>query len=352
MRKNLDVQTDESIAVHYEDNSGLIERVRTGLWTFDWAVGSKNSYGFPTRSLVEIYGRQSVGKSSLSYFLAGKLSGKSGGITLMDLEGFDRNYVVSSLKQANFSGQIRVIPIINKKGKILSHSEMADDFLNNLYTDPNYSVGILDSVGAFVSNAESAGDTGDANMGKRAIAVNQIMRKVVAYSKAKETPMTVLIVNHVHSVVGGYGHLTPGGEALKYLAATRIFLRQVKAIESGDRVLGFHVGGKLEKLRFGGRGRGFNLVIIPDFGVSPELTAVFDCVSLGLATDDRTIKLGDKTFGYISKVVDLAMEGKKDKFNPFFEALEDYYGKLILGNSMVAEPEINNPNHTLKVLDE
>lgn len=342
--------TIEVIAVE----NRIMTRVKTGLFSFDLASASQGNIGHPIFTIIEVYGYWGVGKSSFCYFLAGKFAqalDESGNIQLLDLEGFDKSYILSSLTQAKYSGKLRIVPHISDKGKLKTHSEMATDFLNFLEENENYHVGIFDSVGSFVSNMEQVGDIGDANWGKRAIAINQIMRKSSSIIQSRKTPLTLLVTNHVNAVMGGKGHDTPGGNAVKFMSASRIYLQNIRAIENKDTKVAYEVGGRFEKMRFGGKGKRFQFALIPNIGVSPELTAIFDCINLGLAKEDRIIRIKDEKFGYMTKLVEYAAEKRTEKFEPFFAELESYYEQTSLGINTMEEDESNSKSSP-EILDE
>src|SRR3990167_8515735 len=92
-----------------------VERFSTGLWSLDHALGQNGQWGCPLAGISEIYGKPGVGKSSLAYYLAGRVR-SDGLITLADIERqANRPYVESSLMQAGFHGTLRVIANADKK---------------------------------------------------------------------------------------------------------------------------------------------------------------------------------------------------------------------------------------------
>jgi hypothetical protein len=100
-----------------------------------------------------------------------------------------------------------------------------------------------------------------------------------------------------------------------------------------NRPLGFLVGGQVEKLRFGGKGRMFQFYIVPGFGVHPGVTAMFDAFAYGFAERGSRVKMNDKSFGYLkSDLLTYAAEGKSRKFTPFVDALRGYADDIEKGN--------------------
>ena len=170
-------------------------------------------------------------------------------------------------------------------------------------------------------------------MGRRAFNLAQYARRSVNYLNNKETPANVIFINHTHSVLSGQGHQTAGGDTLKQLAAIRLSLWQKEIVKSGEDILGYRVGGTVEKLRYGGKGKKFTLVIIPEYGVSRELSALYDASDLGLIDRGSVVKIDGKSIGYISKLFEAATNGNKQKFDPIFEKLEKYKEQNVLGNT-------------------
>lgn len=306
-------------------NYPILERKSSGLYSLDWALGSRGNFGCPMRSIFEVYGYPNSGKSTLCYYLAGALSPRPE-ITICDLENLDVEYLKSSVGTSGFKGEIKLIDATDEKGKFRSHEEMLTDMTINL--NKTSGSAILDSVGAIQPIAEASGDFGEAFMGKRAKLVAQVARSLSNIVRNGEQAKNAYIINHVHQVIGGRGHTTAGGVVLTFMAAVRIMIwgkEQFTVSEDDDRPIGFLVEGKTEKLRFGGKGRTFSYYIVPGLGVHPGVSAMFDCFNYGLAERGTTVKMEGKSMGYIKKeFLTYAETGKTLKFNPFVEALQEY----------------------------
>ncbi len=182
-------------------------------------------------------------------------------------------------------------------------------------------------------------------MGRRAKLVAQFARSLGANLRVKDRPSIAIIINHVHSVIGGRGHTTAGGESLKFLSASRVMIwsqeKFLQEEDSGDFPIGFLVSGKLEKLRFGGPGREFQYYIVPGYGVHAGASAMFDCFNLGLAKRDTTIKIDGKSLGYLKKdFLNYAYDGKHRKFEPFHELLQKYEDENRLKFELTPQEEV------------
>ena len=305
-----------------------LTRIETGLYSFDRAVGNPHSrqLGYPTKSVIEIYGNQGIGKSTLSYFLSGRRN-ESGKILICDLEGLDRSYLPIATAPAKFDGTIEIINAMDNKGKMRSHEAMINELTDRVLEEEDIQVGILDSVGAILPTFQQASEIGEGFGAKRAIIVAQFARKAALTVNNKPTLPNIFAVNHSHVIVsGGVGHQSAGGVVLGFLGAVRLYLRYASRdfIKTADEVLAYMIEGTVEKLRYGGKGRKFKVAIIPGHGVRPNLTAVQDCVDLGLAERGAVVKMEDTSFGYISKMVEDDLEGRDNKFDAFYEAIEKH----------------------------
>lgn len=301
----------------------FITRSRTGLFSLDLALSDRGNLGAPMRSIYEIYGYPNSGKSTLSYYLAGKLSGGQS-IAVCDLEMLDRAYLQKAVGMSGFEGDVHIMDVTDPKGKLQTHEQMLMEMCS--YLETTSGTVILDSVGAIQPIAEAAGDFGEAFVGKRAKLVAQVARALSGALRIKKNEAAAFVINHTHQIIGGRGHTTAGGETLKYMAAVRIMIWTEETIKTDDeKVLGYLAAGQVEKLRFGGRGRSFNYYIVPGIGVHPGASAMFDCFALGLAERSTTVKLDGKSLGYLKKdLLEYAMSGKNRKFEPFQEALVAY----------------------------
>jgi RecA/RadA recombinase len=318
-----------------ESDTPEVERKLTGLFSLDLALSSRGELGLPARNLYELYGKNHVGKSTLAYYLTGVLAG-TGEVDICDYDGLDPAYLKSAYGCANFKGVVHVISQIEKK-KMRMHNVMAQE-LSERIMRKEVTCGILDSVTAYMPAGEEAGDIGEAFVGQRAKQIGQFVRRSVFGLKQKETPVWMFVINHPYAMIGGQGHTTAGGEVLKDLAGVRLSIYHKETLKnSNEDTLGYVVAGQVEKLRFGGKGRKFQYVIIPDIGLSQNLTLMFDCFNLGLAERSTYIKIDGKSVGQMSKLFEAAKEGKNEAFLPFKEKLERHTQEYFLRNGEVLE---------------
>jgi len=306
-----------------------IERLRTGLWGLDWALADGGELGIPLRGIYELYGKPGIGKSSLGYYLAGRRATKElNKVVLCDLESTaDVPFVVSNLQAAGFDGKLYVIRAKDEKKKknegMRPHEDMLREAIDSL-TEKDVAAVVLDSIGSIATIPEMEADFGEAQIGSRAKVMAAASRRLVAWLRNVAEPKLFLAINHVQVPIGGRGHVTPGGDTIKYLAEARVMMYRNEGFDDGSFVTEF----KVERLKHGGTNQERNgyLFIIPGMGLSPQMTAVLDCVELGLAERGNTLTLDlhgkEIKFGYLSKVIEMAKDPEQHKkFEPFFEAL-------------------------------
>jgi len=325
-----------------------IVHFRSRLYTFDVLVGWSD-LGLALRSSIELYGNPGIGKSTIAQYLSCCIR-PEGNIYLADLEGtLDITYLRSVIKQTGFKGTFKVIPYAmteKEKKRPRPHEEMTSEVVDHLMEEDT-NAAIIDSLGAFTPTPEREGDIDDAYMGMRAKRIANLGRRAAAWLRISEPPSELFLVNHVLDEIGGQGHYTPGGKTKNFLANYRIMLYKDKGWDEGY----FAVAARAEKLKYGGTkkdARGF-IFMVPGFGVSPEMTAVYDCTKLGLAEAKAHIRMEvdgkDKSFGFISKLVEAATtkDVDHDRFRPFFEKLEQYY-EVVLGPTSGTEQSHGQPD--------
>lgn len=300
--------------VTIEASQADIQRRTTGLWTLDRAYGG----GIPLRSYTEISGWEGSGKSSLSYFLLGSLRSESI-LGVGDNEGMDPNYAARCAYNAGWRGTLRVVPVIDDKGEPQTEEVQLDTLADYLLENEVSGI-LLDSIGGLSPVGEEEGSVADANMGKRALIVGRFLRRAVHRMRRAETAKVLFCTNHMHPMMGGPsgGTITSGGKAVHYLAATRFRISRIE--EDGFWL----INGKVIKRRYNGLApiNTFQVVLVPGEGVHKGLTAVQDCLLLGIAEKTTVVKLGDKSFGYFKTMV----ENRSDLelFAPFYKALEGF----------------------------
>lgn len=290
-----------------------VQRIPTGFYSLDRAfIGIEKIIGVPVGCSYEVFGVNHVGKSTFCYGLSGVLANAlSSNIVLCDFEGYDIRNIKNALTSVDYTGKFFIIQ--NKDDE-----EQLDKTILKLSNEKeNYSIAIIDSLGAISPIAESSGDIGEANMGRRALIVAQFNRKAIKMFRF-HSQKVIFEVNHYYPRIGTRGYDTPAGEVKKYLTAVRIKLKRAKDYPDGSYVL----EGEVVKNRWGYIGRKFYVFVLAGKGIHAGLTAMWDGILLGLVEYKKNIKIGDTSYGYVKDIVERAKQGDKEFFNPFFAVFD------------------------------
>ncbi len=209
-----------------DDLSQDIEVISTGSISLDLALGIK---GLPKGRVVEVYGPESSGKTTLAIHAIAESQKKGGICAIIDAEhAFDRFYAESLG--------------VNTEDLLISqpdNGEQALEIADNLISSGAIDLLVVDSVAALTPKAEIEGDMGDSRMGLQARLMSQALRKLT--STIKKSGTCVIFINQLREKIGvmfGNPETTTGGNALKFYASIRIDIRRIGQIKSGDEVVG------------------------------------------------------------------------------------------------------------------
>lgn len=301
-------------------------RVITGLASVDALLADHvGRLGWPGSTVAEIYGPPLIGKSTISVYLAARVSAMTGGtiLPIVDLEtAYDRDFMALNAEHAGFEGTLEMISIPKEKS---AHEKALDRGISYLQ-EKEVSALVIDSIGALIPQSEMDNPLGASNMGKRGQLMAQVSRKLLYRLRIAERPKFVFLVNHQYQALGTIGQrVTPGGNAKSYAAGLRITMYRTKdSLDTGDMVVAL----RCDKKRIGGvqkNNRGY-VYMIPDYGVSPEMTAVFDCLYAGYAEKTRGgfIKMLDQNYGRVREMRTRVVEGDLAWAAPFIETLQEH----------------------------
>ncbi len=203
-----------------------IEVISTGSLTLDIALGIG---GLPKGRVVEIYGPESSGKTTLTLQIIAEAQKAGGTCAFVDAEhALDPQY----------AGKIGV----NVDELLVSQpdtGEQALEITDMLVRSAAVDVVIIDSVAALTPKAEIEGDMGDTHVGLQARLMSQALRKLTANIKRSNT--LVIFINQIRMKIGvmfGNPETTTGGNALKFYSSVRLDIRRIGAIKRGDEVVG------------------------------------------------------------------------------------------------------------------
>ena len=218
-----------------EERIDNIEVIPSGSISLDYALGVG---GYPRGRIVEIFGPESSGKTTLAIHAIAEAQKQGGIAAMIDAEhAFDRFYA------ANLG--------VNVDDLIISqpdNGEQALDIADQLIRSAAVDVIVIDSVAALTPKAEIEGDMGENKVGLQARLMSQALRKLTA--TINKTKTTCIFINQLREKIGvmfGNPETTTGGNALKFYASVRLDIRKSSLIKDGDNVIGNEVKVKVVK---------------------------------------------------------------------------------------------------------
>lgn len=212
-----------------------IEAISTGSLGLDMALGIG---GLPKGRVVEIYGPESSGKTTLAIHAIANAQKKGGIAAFIDAEhAFDKFYA-----------QKLGVDVENLLISQPDNGEQALEIADNLIRSGAIDIIVIDSVAALVPKGEIEGEMGESKMGLQARLMSQALRKLTG--TISKTNCCCIFINQLREKIGvmfGNPETTTGGNALKFYASVRLDIRRLAQIKDGDNVIGNHVKVKVVK---------------------------------------------------------------------------------------------------------
>ena len=218
------------------ENSALnVEAISTGSIALDMALGVG---GVPRGRIVEIYGPESSGKTTIALHVVAEAQKLGGDAAYIDVE-----HALDPVYARNLGVDIDSLLVSQPDA-----GEQALDIAEQLVRSGAIDVIVIDSVAALVTRAEIEGDMGDSHVGVQARLMSQALRKMTA--AISKSNCVVIFINQLREKVGvmyGNPEVTPGGRALKFYSSVRIDIRRSETIKMGTEMVGSHTKAKVVK---------------------------------------------------------------------------------------------------------
>ncbi len=253
-----------------------IDVISTGSLGLDIALGVG---GIPRGRVIEVYGPEASGKTTLSLHIIAEAQKKGGIAAFIDAEhALDPRYA------RNLGVDIENLLVSQP-----DTGEQALEITESLVRSGALSVIVIDSVAALVPRAEIEGDMGDSHMGLQARLMSQALRKLTGVINKSKT--CVIFINQIRLKIGvmfGNPETTSGGNALKFYSTVRLDIRRIETIKQGTEALGNRVKVKVAKNKIAPPFKIAEFEIMFDKGISKEAEMIEIGTNLGLIQKSGT----------------------------------------------------------------
>ena len=287
-----------------------VEVIPTGSIALDSALGVG---GYPRGRIIEIYGPESSGKTTLAIHAIAEAQKQGGIAAFIDAEhAFDRFYA------AKLGVDVENLWIAQP-----DNGEQALEIADQLIRSSAIDIIVIDSVAALTPKSEIEGDMGDNKVGLQARLMSQALRKLTA--TISKTNTTCIFINQLREKIGvmfGNPETTTGGNALKFYASVRLDIRRVTSIKDGDQVLGNQVRVKVVKNKVAPPFRKAEFEITFGEGIN----RLGEIVDLGVEND--IVKKSGSWFSYGETKLAQGREGTKELLRDNPELCEEIEAKI------------------------
>jgi recombination protein RecA len=263
-----------------------VKAISTGAISIDIATGIG---GVPRGRIVEVYGPESSGKTTLTLHIIAEAQ-KAGGTAVF----IDAEHAMDPVYAKKLG--------VNVDELLISQPDSAEEALqiaDTLIRSGAIDILVVDSVAALAPRAELEGDMGDAHVGLQARLMSQALRKLTALLAKSHT--CAIFINQIREKIGvmfGNPETTPGGRALKFYASMRLDVRRIEAIKNGDQNIGNRVKAKVVKNKTAQPFKEGHFDIIFGEGISKEGALIDVGVELGVVDKSGTwLSFGETKIG-------------------------------------------------------
>jgi recombination protein RecA len=295
-----------------DDSARLnIEAISTGSMSLDMATGIG---GVPRGRIVEIYGPESSGKTTLTLHIIAEAQKNGGKAAFIDAEhALDPEYA------RNLGVDVDELLVAQP-----DYGEQALEIAETLVRSGALDVVVVDSVAALVPKHEIDGAMGDAAVGLQARLMSQALRKLAGV--INKTNTTIIFINQLREKIGvmfGNPETTTGGRALKFFSSMRIDVRRIDSIKAGDQVLGNRTKAKIVKNKVAPPFKQAEFDIMYGKGISRS-GDILDC-----AVDGGLIEKAGSWYSYQGNRIGQGRENVKNYLETNPQVMDELQGQLL-----------------------
>ncbi|MFM7630860.1 MAG: recombinase RecA [Alphaproteobacteria bacterium] len=308
-----------------------IEAVPTGSLSLDLALGIG---GLPKGRIIEIYGPESSGKTTMTLHIVAEAQKKGGTCAFIDAE-----HALDPVYAARLGVNVNEL-LVSQPDTGEQALEIADTLVRSGAVD----VVVVDSVAALVPKAEIEGDMGDSHMGLQARLMSQALRKLTG--SISRTKCMVIFINQIRQKIGvmfGNPETTTGGNALKFYASVRLDIRRIGAIKEKEAIIGNQTRVKVVKNKVAPPFRQVEFDIMYGRGIS----RTGELIDLGVQAG--IVEKSGAWYNYGSTRLGQGKENAKEYLTENPKVAEDIERKIRatagnLTDAMLTQPDHDDPN--------
>lgn len=309
----IEKQFGKGAIMKYGEGAALknIEVIPTGCLALDIALGIG---GIPKGRIIEIYGPESSGKTTVSLHIIAELQ-KQGGIAAF----IDAEHALDPVYAANLC-----VDLDNLYVSQPDNGEQALDIADYLVDSGAVDLIVVDSVAALTPKAEIEGDMGDSHVGLQARLMSQALRKLAAITNKKNA--CVIFINQLREKIGvmfGNPETTPGGKALKFYASVRLDVRKADTLKDGAEIVGNRTKVKVVKNKLAPPFKTAEFDIVYGKGISQS-----GCI-LDLAVAANIVEKSGSWFAYNGEKIGQGRDNAKNYLSANPAVMEEIKNKLL-----------------------
>ena len=311
------------------DHDLVIDAIPTGALPLDAALGIG---GVPRGRIVEVYGPESSGKTTLALQIIAEAQALGGIVAFIDAE-----HALDPVYAARLGVDIDDVLVSQP-----DYGEQALEICDMLVRSGAIDVVVIDSVAALVPKAEIEGEIGDTTVGLQARLMSQALRKL-AGSLSKSNTLCIFI-NQLREKIGGYGNpeTTTGGRALKFFASVRIDVRKGEAIKKDGEIIGNRVKAKVVKNKVAAPFKQAEFDLMFGEGISREGCIVDMAVEAGVAKKSGAwYTYGEERLGQGREAAKLTLRENPELRDEIEVKVREAYGVPVISRTAEQAETVN-----------